>query len=232
MITALQSRYIEVTNVIDISVRIDEFMNKLDEAFGQRVWFAGLQGSYCRGEATDESDIDMVVILDRLCPSDIAKYNNMLDTLPYRDLTCGFLSGKDELFNWEPSDLFQLCYDTKPIKGTFDNILRLVDKRAVDRAIKIGVCNIYHGCVHNMLYDKSEEILCSLYKNSTFTIRAICFNETGKYFKTREELLENISDCDKVILNTYLRLKQGETVDFSVMSNLLFAWAQNLLNIK
>jgi hypothetical protein len=31
----------------------------------------------------------------------------MIDTLPNRELICGFLSGKDELINWEPSDLFQ-----------------------------------------------------------------------------------------------------------------------------
>ena len=30
------------------------------------------------------------------------------------------LSGKDDIMNWEPSDLFQFCYDTKPIKGSLE----------------------------------------------------------------------------------------------------------------
>lgn len=53
---------------------------------------------------------------------------------------CGFLSGKDELTNWEPSDLFQFYYDTTPILGTLDELLKMIDQAAIDRAIKIGAC--------------------------------------------------------------------------------------------
>ena len=35
------------------------------------ICFAGLQGSYAREEATETSDIDVVVILDRLDMSDL-----------------------------------------------------------------------------------------------------------------------------------------------------------------
>lgn len=72
-------------------------MQNLNDTFGNRVWFVGLQGSYGRGEACDTSDIDVVVILDELSASDIGVYNAMLDTLPERELICGFLSGKNEL---------------------------------------------------------------------------------------------------------------------------------------
>ena len=98
--------------MIDINIWTEKFLSALDKEFPNRVYFAGLQGSYSRGEATDESDIDMVVILDELSAEDIAIYNKMLDTLPHRELICGFLSGKDEILNWEASDLFQFYYDT------------------------------------------------------------------------------------------------------------------------
>ena len=109
--------------MIDITAWMDGFLKALNKDFGNRVWFVGLQGSYGRGEATDTSDIDMVVILDELSISDIEEYNAMLDTLPHRELICGFLSGKDELRSWEPSDLFQFYYDTTPIKGSLDELL-------------------------------------------------------------------------------------------------------------
>ena len=48
---------------------------------------------------------------------DIRRYDALVNTLPNRDLICGFLSGKDELMNWEASDLFQFYHDTRPIKG-------------------------------------------------------------------------------------------------------------------
>ena len=70
--------------MIDINVWMNDFLQKLNEVFANRVWFVGLQGSYGRGEATDTSDIDVVVILDELNVSDIQTYHNMLDTLPYR----------------------------------------------------------------------------------------------------------------------------------------------------
>lgn len=52
--------------MIDIKNWIAEFTNKVEQTFSDRVWFIGLQGSYGRGEATDTSDIDVVVILDEL----------------------------------------------------------------------------------------------------------------------------------------------------------------------
>lgn len=128
--------------MIEITAWTNMFLQRLEETFGKRVWFVGLQGSYSRGEATEKSDIDMVVILDEVSVLDIQSYNTMLDSLPHRELICGFLSGKKEILNWEPSDLFQFYYDTKPIKGSLDELLELIDDEAVDRAIKAGVCSI------------------------------------------------------------------------------------------
>ena len=52
--------------MIEITTWMNGFLKSIDEAFGDRVWFVGLQGSYGRGEATEASDIDVVVILDEL----------------------------------------------------------------------------------------------------------------------------------------------------------------------
>ena len=212
--------------MIDINIWTDKFIKALNETFPDRVYFVGLQGSYSRGEATDKSDLDMVVILDKLSADDIGIYNSMLDTLPHRELICGFLSGKDELLNWEPSDLFQLYYDTTPIKGSLDEVLGLLEESAIDRAIKIGACNIYHGCVHNMLYDKSEEILRGLYKGASFTLQAIAFRQTRKYIRKQTDLLPVLSIEDKAICETFLKLKSGGMVEFDIMSEALFNWAK------
>lgn len=37
--------------MIDITAWKSLFLQRLEETFGERVWFVGLQGSYCRGEA-------------------------------------------------------------------------------------------------------------------------------------------------------------------------------------
>ena len=212
--------------MIGITVWMQDFLQTLNKTFASRVWFVGLQGSYGRGEATETSDIDVVAILDELSASDIQKYNTMLDTLPHREQICGFLSGKDELLNWEPSDLFQFYYDTSPIQGSLDELLAVIDETAVNRAIKIGACNIYHGCVHNMLHEKSEDILRGLYKSASFVVQAIAFKQTGKYIKTQKDLLGVVSADERKIIEIFLKLKNGDTVEFGTMSEFLFAWAK------
>ncbi len=216
--------------VIDITAWMQSFLPRLNETFENRVWFVGLQGSYGRGEATEASDIDVVVILDELAVSDIQSYNSMLDILPHRELICGFLSGKDEIMNWEPSDLFQFCHDTTPIQGSLDEVISAVDESAVNRAIKIGACNIFHGCVHNMLYEKSEDILRGLYKSASFVIQAIVFLQTGNYIKHQKELLRVVSSDERVIVDTFLKMKQCGAVDFNLMSEALFAWSKKWIS--
>ena len=216
--------------MIDINIWMQNFLQTLNETFANRVWFVGLQGSYGRGEATETSDIDIVVILDELSAMDIQTYNNMLDTMSHRELICGFLSGKKEIMNWEPSDLFQFCHDTTPIKGSLDEVMAVIDEDAVDRAIKIGACNIYHGCVHNMLHEKSEDILRELYKSVSFVVQAIVFKQTGNYMKHQEELLTVAALDEQAIINTFLNLKNGGTVDFVPMSDALFVWAKQWIS--
>ena len=52
--------------MFDINAWLDIIIKKLQNEFEQRLLFVGLQGSYNRGEATQSSDIDLVVILDNL----------------------------------------------------------------------------------------------------------------------------------------------------------------------
>ena len=216
--------------MIDITAWMKNFLKSLNETFANRVWFVGLQGSYGRGEATETSDIDVVVILDELSAMDIQTYNDMLDTLSHRDLICGFLSGKSEVLNWEPSDLFQFCHDTTPIQGSLDEVMAVIDESVVNRAIKIGTCNIFHGCVHNMLYEKSEDILRGLYKSASFVVQAIAFKQTGNYISHQKELLEVVSSDERGIVETFLNLKNGGTVDFNSMSETLCTWSKKWIS--
>ena len=216
--------------MIDINIWMQNFLQALNETFANRVWFVGLQGSYGRGEATETSDIDVVVIMDELSVTDIQTYNDMLDTLPHRELICGFLSGKDEIMNWEPSDLFQFCNDTISIKGSLEEVMAFIDEDAVDRAIKIGACNIYHGCVHNMLHEKSGDILRGLYKSASFVVQAIAFKQTGKYIRHQKDLLEVVSLDERAIMEIFMNLKNGVKVDFNLMSNTLFTWSKKWIS--
>ena len=153
----------------------------------------------------------------------------MLDSLPQRDKICGFISGKTELLNWESSELFQFYYDTKQIKGSIDCLLDVINRYSIKRAIKIGACNIYHGCVHNMLHEKSCDILNGLYKSASFTMQAIVFIRTGKYTRCQNDLLNYLSSDEGKIVNTFLSIKNRGEHDFDKMSEALFAWSKRYI---
>lgn len=214
--------------MIDIKSWINIFTEKAEHTFEGRIWFIGLQGSYGRGEATETSDIDVVVILDELRINDLKVYREMLDTMPNRNLICGFVSGKDELLDWDISDLFQFCYDTTPIKGSLDLLLEKIDRQAVRRAMRIGACNIYHMLVHNFVHEKSDKILRSLFKSAVFVIQAVYFYENGNYIKSKAEL-RNAIDPPSAVLETEHKLKNGGDVKFDEMSELLLNWAKSVI---
>ena len=215
--------------MIDITLWTDQYMKALKDAFGDRIRFAGIQGSYGRGEATEDSDIDMVVILDELTPRDIVAYDAMLNTLDHRELACGFLSGRAEIMGWEPSDLFQFCHDTIPIIGSLGPVLELVDSDAVARAVRIGACNLYHGCVHNMLYEKDMAILHGLCKSASFVVRARVWRQNGLYIGPLTELVGCADETDRPIVSACMALKNGETLPFAALSETLFRWAGEII---
>ena len=64
---------------------LEKYAEAVEQTFGYRVWFLGVQGSYARGEETENSDVDVVLILDKLLAADLRLYRKMLDALPYRE---------------------------------------------------------------------------------------------------------------------------------------------------
>lgn len=217
---------------MDIKTWMKDYLDKLKSLFGSRLLFVGLQGSYGRGEATDSSDIDMVVILNYVFTKDLKMYSSMLDTLSNREKVCGFISGRQELINWERSDLFQFYHDITPIYGSIDFLQPLIGKEDVHRAIRIGACNIYHMCGHNMVHERDGELLKALYKSATFTVQAVSYLQTGTYRKRKTELLPILQQPEREILETAIALKQQTDLaqaEFDRLSGELFRWASDLI---
>jgi len=210
----------------------NDLLKKLTNLFDTRLVFVGLQGSYGREEASESSDIDMVVILDHAGPADLTAYGAMLDSLPLRDKMCGFISGVEELKNWERSDLFQFYYDTTPIFGSIDFLKDKISTEDVRRAVRIGACNLYHMCGHNMVHEKSPEILKDLYKSAVFTVQEVSYLQTEIYQKKKTELLPVLQPSEREILEIAMELKQQPNLakeEFNRLSGQLFRWTSYLI---
>ena len=63
-------------------------------------------------------------------------------------------------------------------------------------------------------------------------MQAIAFKQTGNYIKHLKDLLQVVSFDEQVIVETFLNLKKGGTVEFNLMSETLFAWSKKLIAEK
>ena len=55
--------------MFDAQAYMTQFTAAMQQAFGKRLIYVGLQGSYLRDEATEESDIDPMTVIDGLTPA-------------------------------------------------------------------------------------------------------------------------------------------------------------------
>ena len=186
----------------DVDIWLDTTIEKLQEKFSQNLLFVGLQGSYNRGEATDSSDIDLIVILENLTFEDLKRYRLIIDSLPHKEKACGFISGKNELQKWSKADMFQFYYDTKSLYGKLEDIIQPPSLDEIKQYIKISSENLYHATVHSFVHSNNYvEDLQNLYKMTFFILQAKYFVQTNNYIPTKKQLVEQLNETEKEILN-------------------------------
>ena len=143
--------------MVAIEAWMQELSGKLSREFGPRLLFLGLQGSYGRGEANDDSDIDVVTVLDRVGLADLDAYKAIVSAMPEGEKACGFLCGAAELKSWPKYDLLALAQDTRAIYGTLDGLLPPMGRKELAEGVAIGASGLYHAAVHTYLYAPREE---------------------------------------------------------------------------
>ena len=214
----------------EISVWLKELEQKLRDTFRDNMLFIGLQGSYSRGEADSSSDIDVVVILDELSINDLREYKQILESMPFKEKSCGFISGKAEIQNWSKEDLFQFFNDTQNIYGRLEDIISPPKKCNVEIFFKHSLENLYHSAVHSYLHsDNLIQSLSELYKMTFFILQAKYFIINNKYISTKNELLTKLSGKDKEILSACINRKNLAEANVEQLFINLITWVQYLL---
>ena len=207
---------------MDISIFMESFKDNLLSLFNDNLLFLGIQGSYGRGEAKETSDIDPVIILQQCGKDDILRYRVYIDTLPEKDILCGFVSSIDELRAWESADRAQLILDTKPVYRDLAELCPQITRDDIRRAVQQGACAIYHASSHNILHARNWSILPEFYKSARFTIRMKHYLLTGVYVSAFRELTAVVDGEEKTILET----QDPSTEDDAFM---LLEWASDTM---
>ena len=217
----------------EISVWLDEIESKLKTAFKDNLIFIGLQGSYNRNEADENSDIDLVVILKHLSIKDLQEYKSILEGMPFKEKACGFISGEKEIKNWSKEDLFQFFYDTRNIYGKLEEIITPPTNTDVKKSIKQSLETLYHSAIHSYLHSSDfQQVLAELYKQTFFILQAEFFVTHNEYIKTKNELLSKLTSLDKSILETCINrqnILNADEKETEILFIQLIDWLQSQL---
>lgn len=215
----------------DLAAWKESYKAAVSGAFGERIVCAGLQGSRARNEAQPDSDIDAVLILDRLTANDLSLCRKLFQALPGGMQVCGFVSGKSELSCWDAAELVSFYFDTQPLIGDLAFIRPLITRQAAVRAVHTGACSIYHACCHNAVFGNDASSLHVLCKAAFFVLRVKYYVETGEFIQRGADLMPLLPEENRKILQVYIASVSGKTDQMDLLhhTNLLLVWSGNLI---
>ena len=209
---------------------LDSYLNTLilscRAAFGDRLLYVGLQGSYLRGEAHQDSDIDVMLILDQFSVQDMDRYREILKRIGFYERSCGFICGRDELLRWTPLEVCQLRHTTKDLYGTLADYLPSATWEDEVNYVKLSLGNLYHELCHRYIHadlDKNVMKFRGTCKGVFFLMQNLHYLESGRFVLTKKELKEAVSEDDRRVLEL-AELPDG--FDFDQAFSALFAWCQ------
>ena len=218
--------------MVNIESYLSRLTQLLQDRFGSRLLYVGLQGSYLRGEANENSDIDIMVILEELTLKDMDAYRQLVHSLEEPDKSCGFICGRADLANWNPLEMVNLLGSTRDYFGRLADFVPSYSREDQRNFVKMSLNNLYHELCHRHIHGRrsaSEEALPFIYKGVFFILQNLHYLRSGSFVGTRAELLEVLDGKDRAVLERSAAMKNGEKFDFEESYALLFAWCQETL---
>ncbi len=218
--------------MLGIDEYIHELTNKLKDAFGERLTYVGLQGSYLRGEETESSDIDIMAVIDDISVKDLKTYQDALISVGNFDRSCGFICGKSDLAHWNPLEIFHLLNATKDYYGELKKLVPSYTLEDERNYTKLSLNNLYHEICHRYIHADREYNISRLpmtCKSVFFIMQHLYYLSSGDFIATKRELLECVQGEDKDVLELSISLQKNIGYDFDSAFSLLFNWCRNAL---
>ena len=213
--------------MFDINDYVQKLISQCKAAFGERLLYVGYMGSYLRGEANENSDIDVMVVIDNITISDMNTYRDIIKGLGYFDKSCGFICGKDEMKGWSPLEVCQLINTTKDVYGKLEPLLSPFTREDEINYVKFCLGNLYHELCHRFVHstrEKNIEKFRGTCKFFFFLIQNLHYLETGNFILKKADLKNAVSEADRRVLE-FAALP--DSFDFDAALEELFVWCQN-----
>jgi len=215
---------------------IDTYMSTLlpllRREFGTDLLYVGLQGSYLRGEATENSDIDIMVILERVDLAVLDRYRAVLAAVGEEELSCGFLCSRADMIHWNPTEIPGLLRSTKDYYGTLAGFVPPYTAYDLKVYLQTGFGNLYHEITHRYIHSTPEHsyaALAELHKPVFFLFQNLLLYRDGIYPENRRMLTDLLTGKDRDIWEMLSRCRENGTGTREDLAALL-AWCEKILH--
>ncbi len=218
--------------MFEIDEYMEELIERLKEAFGERLAYIGLQGSYLRKEETDHSDIDVMAVIDNLSVEDLRIYRQTLVTAGNFEKSCGFICSRADLEHWNPLEICHLLHTTRDYYGELKNLVPSYSMEDERNYVRFSLNNLYHEICHRYIHADREHNVSKLpitCKSVFFIMQHLYYLKSGHFIPTKRELLACVRDEDKTVLELSISVQQQKDFDFDRAFSALFCWCQRAL---
>ncbi len=218
--------------MFELKKYLNDLLILLKEKFDKRLLYIGLQGSYLRNEADENSDIDIMVIIDEMTVHDLSDYKNVLISVGYFEKSCGFICGKLEMANWNPLEVCHLLHTTKDLIGRLADFVPAYMAEDEKNYIKLSLGNLFHELCHGYIHSDRENNIVRLplsYKSAFFILQNMYYIDSGIFIATKRELIQHLKDNDKEVMEMAILIKDNKEYDFDYAFKVLFTWCQNVI---
>jgi len=220
-------------NMIDCAAYLTYLTDCLKKSFSSRLVYVGLQGSYLREEADENSDFDVMLVLDQLTPEDLDVYREILVSAGHYEKSCGFVCGRRDLACWNPLELCHLLHTTGDVYGSLADLIPEYTEEDLRNFIRLSLCNLYHELCHRYIHSSREDNIAALpgtYRAVFFILQNLYYLRTGTFIRTKAEMLSVLDGEDEEVMRMCIRLKAGTAYDFDAAYSLLFRWCSDLID--
>jgi len=222
----------------EVNQWLADFLKRLRKGFGKRLIFVAHQGSWARGEATPESDIDTLVILDRIDSHTLDVFRGIISSMPKaKNRASGMLLSVPELRVWPRFDLIQFFYGCKTLYGNLDGIIQKPTTADLIESIRVIASVNLHYARHYLLYPhKLSKVVHNLqypFKTCFYALQVWILLKANKYVEKKGEILKTLKGADdkRVVLvaRDWKKLEADRTKRPLWYINLLERWSRNML---
>ncbi|MCK4385674.1 MAG: nucleotidyltransferase domain-containing protein [candidate division Zixibacteria bacterium] len=179
----------------EVKKLLKKFVNVMKKAYGENLVFIIHHGSWATGEANSDSDIDSLVMLEKITKGELAKLRDILNKKEFKKFTVLLFSQLD-MDNFVPFKRHQFYYGAKLLYGKCP----LRQPTHEEMIVEIRKIADTVGYWSKFLYThthQAENVARKMYwrfKEAIIALKVYVHWKTGEFPVTRKRLKELLND--------------------------------------